>query len=439
MGVAVALDRPDVPVAPGTESASEIRIRNTGAIVDQFQLDVVGEAAPWAHVEPPQVNLMPGEEGTARLVFAPPRSSRVAAGPVAFALRVMSREDTAGSSIEEGVVSVAPYSQIVVDLVPRTSYGRFAGRHQLALDNLGNHPELVSVTASDPDRLLKLRVEPSNLSVDPGTTTFVKIKGKPKKWLWMGQGKATPFSVLVTGEESEQSTAQGAVLQQPLLPASTLRALAFLVAVAIALTALWFAFLKPTVESTAKAVAEDHTKDLVAAVEEGNALAEEANEQSAQASKDAAAAQKATQQNTTVIKDVKELKKVVSGGGSAAGAGTLSARATDFRITTSVPTGAGFEEFFFDVPDKKVLWISDIVLQNPAGDVGTLRIRRSGDVLIEFGLENFRDLDYHLIQPIRFADTDDVVVAVNCRNSAGDCTPSVYFTGRMTDEPKPQP
>lgn len=432
------MERPDAPVAPGTESASEIRIRNTGAIVDQFQLDVVGDAASWAHVEPPLVNLMPGEESTARLVFAPPRSSRVAAGPAAFALRVMSREDTAGSAIEEAVVTVAPYSQVVADLVPRTSYGRFSGRHQLALDNLGNHPELVSVTATDPDRLLKLRVEPANLSVDPGTTTFVRIKGKPKKWLWMGQGKATPFSVLVTAEDSEQTIVQGAVLQQPILPASTLKAFAFLVAVAIALTALWFAFLKPTVESTAKAVAEDHTEDLVAAVEEGNDLAEEANEQAAQAAEDAAAAQKESAKTTQNTKDVKKLQKVLSGGGTAAGAGTLdSARATDFRITTSVPAGVGFREEPFDVPDDKVLWISDIVLQNPAGDIGTLRIRRSDQVLIEFGLENFRDLDYHLIQPIRFADTDDVVVAVSCRNTTGDCTPSVYFTGRMTDEPKP--
>ena len=170
-------------------------------MVDQFELDVVGEAAAWTRVEPlPLVNLMPGEEGSAQLVFAPPRSSQLAAGPVPFALRVMSREDTAGSSIEEAVVTVGPYSQIAADLVPRTSYGKFSGKHELALDNLGNHPELASVTAFDPDRLLKLKVTPANVTIDPGTATFVKIKATPKKTFWIGPNKTIPFQVIVGGE-----------------------------------------------------------------------------------------------------------------------------------------------------------------------------------------------------------------------------------------------
>src|SRR5262245_44120460 len=90
MGVAVIMERPGAPVGPGDQSSSDVRIRNTGSIVDQFELDVVGEAATWTHVEPATVNLMPGEESTATIVFSPPRSSRVAEGPVAFALRVMS-------------------------------------------------------------------------------------------------------------------------------------------------------------------------------------------------------------------------------------------------------------------------------------------------------------------------------------------------------------
>ena len=157
MGVAVVLSHPDDAVEPGAEATTDVRIRNTGAVVDQFELDIAGDAAAWAQVEPAQMNLMPGEEGTARLVFAPPRSSQVVAGLVPYALRVMSLEDTAGSWIEEGTITVGPYSQIAADLVPRTSYGKFAGRHELALDNLGNHPELASVMATDPDLLLNLR------------------------------------------------------------------------------------------------------------------------------------------------------------------------------------------------------------------------------------------------------------------------------------------
>ncbi len=434
MGVAVVLERPEGPVSPGAETSTDIRIRNTGAVVDQFELDVVGDASSWAHVEPASVNLMPGEEGSARLVFAPPRSSQVVAGPVPFALRVMSREDTGGSSIEEAIIEVGSFSQVAADIVPRTSSGRFAGRHELALDNLGNHPELTSVTAMDPDRLLTFRVQPANLTVDPGTATFVKIKAKPKKSFWLGPNKTIPFQVMVTAEESEPTVVQGSVLQQAILPAWTFKALAFLIVIAIALAALWFAFLKPAVESTAQAVAEDHSEEMVAAAEEANEIAEQANAQAEQAAEDAAAAEKAADKST---KETKEVKEIVEDGGGTNGTATLdTARATDFRITTSSAPGSGFQQFENDVPDGKVLWISDLVLQNPAGDTGTLRILRGDDVLFEFGLENFRDLDYHLIQPVGFTDADSVVVSVACRNDSDACTPSVYFTGRMTDEPE---
>lgn len=435
MGVAVVLERPTGPVSPGAESSTDIRIRNTGAVVDQFELDVVGDAASWAHVEPQSVNLMPGEESSARLVFSPPRSSSVVAGPVPFAVRIMSREDTAGSMIEEAVVEVEAYSQIVVDLVPRTSYGRLAGRHELALDNLGNHAELASVSALDPDRLLNLRVDPANLTVEPGTATFVKVKAKPKKTFWLGPNKTIPFQVIVTSEENEQTVVQGSLLQQALLPAWTFKAVAFLIAIAIALAALWFAFLKPAVESTARAVAEDHSEEMLEAAEEANELAKQANEQAEQAAADAAAAKKASKETSETTKEIEDV--VDANGGTGGGTATLdTARATDFRITTTTAPGTGFQEFEQDVPDGKVLWVSDLVLQNPAGDTGTLRILRGDQILFEFGLENFRDLDYHLIQPVGFTDEDSVVVEVACRNDADDCTPSVYFTGRINDEPK---
>ena len=320
MGVAVVLSHPDDAVEPGAEATTDVRIRNTGAVVDQFELDIAGDAAAWAQVEPAQMNLMPGEEGTARLVFAPPRSSQVVAGLVPYALRVMSLEDTAGSWIEEGTITVGPYSQIAADLVPRTSYGKFAGRHELALDNLGNHPELASVMATDPDLLLNLRATPANLSVEPGTATFVKIKAKPKKRFWVGPNKTIPFQVMVTAEDAEPAVLQGSMLQQAILPAGLFKVIAFLIAIAIALVAIWFAFLKPAVESTARAVVEDHTEELAKAVADGNEIAEEANEQSAQAAKDAAAAQKTSEESS---KTTEEVEKLVTKDGDTTTAATL--------------------------------------------------------------------------------------------------------------------
>jgi hypothetical protein len=434
MGVAVIMDRPRAPVVPGAETTSDIRIRNTGPVVDQFELDIVGEAATWAHVEPSAVNLMPGEESTATIVFSPPRSPQLAQGPVPYALRVMSREDTGGSSIQEAVIDVAPFSQTGGELLPRTSTGSRRGRHELVLDNLGNHPELVTVTAGDPDLKLDFRLDPANPTLEPGTATFVKLTAKPKKTYLRGPNTTIPFTVVAQPASGEPVVVSGAMLQTAILPAWILKALALAVAAAVALVVLWLVVLKPTVESTARNVAEDNTQKLANAITA-------ATQQAAQAQKDAADAKKTAEQSSGTGGKNGGKNGATNGDTNQSDSqqtatGTLDpGQATDFRIVTDVPSAGGFVSKTFTPAKKTTLWISDLVLQNPAGDTGTLRIQRGSDVLMVFGLENFRDLDYHFIQPALFTADQPVVVSVDCANTVGNCSASVYFSGRSITTP----
>jgi hypothetical protein len=450
MGVAVVMSRPTEPVPPGGAASTEVRIRNTGAVVDQFELDLVGEAASWAHVEPATVNLLPGEEATARIVFQPPRTSRVAQGPAAYALRVMSREDTAGSSVQEAVVEVGPFSEVVGEMLPRTSTGRRTGRHQVALDNLGNHPELVSVAAGDPDLKLTFRIEPVNLTLEPGTATFIKVRARPKRTFWRGANVSVPFEVVATPEGAEPVRMPGAMLQQSMLPSWFFKALALAAVGAIALVALWFMVLRPAVESTATAVAKDQTEELAKAITKASKKADAAQDQSEQAQQSAKAADKSSKDaEKTATKNDERLDTAIGpdgpglnqGGPSAPASGTMDAQeARDFRVPMRVAPRQGFKDSKpVEPPGKKVLWVSDLVLQNPDGDSGTLRVQRDDDVLMVFALENFRDLDYHFIQPAKFTADDPIVVSVRCTNETGACTPSVYFSGQVLAPEKKQP
>ena len=110
MGASVTLVTPAVAVEPGQVVSIEVRVRNTGSVVDEFALDVLGDAAGWAAVEPPTLSLFPGAEGTAQAVFRPPRAASTPAGAVPFGLRARSREDAAGSAVEEGTVEVGSFT-----------------------------------------------------------------------------------------------------------------------------------------------------------------------------------------------------------------------------------------------------------------------------------------------------------------------------------------
>src|SRR5437588_3671023 len=172
MAATATLASKAVTVTPGGEAVSEVRIRNSGTVVDQFTLEVLGDASAWAIVEPSVVPLFPGAEAVARVRFRPPKSSSVLAKAIPFAVRVKSREDARASLVEEGVVEVGPFNETSAELVPRTAKGRTHGRAQLALDNRGNIRVNARLTAADPDRKLNFVITPPALSAEPGTVSF---------------------------------------------------------------------------------------------------------------------------------------------------------------------------------------------------------------------------------------------------------------------------
>lgn len=419
-------------LTPGADVAREIRVRNTGDVVDRFELDILGDAAAWTTVSPASINLLPGQESTAELRFAPPRTAKVTAGATPFALRVMSLEDTAGSVVSEASVTVAPFTTVAAELLPRTSRGSRVGRHQLAVDNLGNHPADIRILAADPDEILDFRIQPDTLTAAPGTATFVKIHAIPRKRFLKGPDKTLPFEVSVLAPDAEPVIVSGSMLQQPLVPPWLLKAVLIATAALLALFVLWQAVLKPTVSSTAREVAEEETAPLEDAVTTSQETAD-----------DAAASAEEARIAAGLAPKPKGAAGAAGGTAGSAGAGgpvgaggSAGREATDFRIAANAPPGP-LVPFTFTPPKDKLVWVSDIVLQNPRGDSGILTIRRGDTVLLEFGLENFRDVDYHLIQPARFSREEPVVIGVECRNPGGAaCTPSVYFTGYTQDAPK---
>lgn len=194
----VSILTPVVTVQPGGEGVVEVRIRNTGTVVDQFAVNLVGQASAWSRCEPPVLSLFPGAEETVRVHFAPPRSSAVTAGLIPYGVRVTCREDTEFSLVEEGSVQIGGFSSVEAKLVPRTSEGKRTANHRIEVTNTGNAVVDAEVWASDPDELLALDVEPNHLSVQPGTTAVAKVKVAAVK----GPSRTSrriPFQVHVEG------------------------------------------------------------------------------------------------------------------------------------------------------------------------------------------------------------------------------------------------
>ncbi|MFD4814936.1 hypothetical protein ACFWNS_41030, partial [Streptomyces sp. NPDC058418] len=146
MSVTASLDASTVTAEPGGETDVPLQILNSGSTVEEYRFEVVGACAAWAAVEPATLSLYPGASGTVTLRLSPPRDPSVPAGETPFGIRVVPTSDQSATVVPEGRVTVAPFTEVTSELVPRSSNGVRRGTHQLAVDNRGNAPVTVRLS-----------------------------------------------------------------------------------------------------------------------------------------------------------------------------------------------------------------------------------------------------------------------------------------------------
>ena len=409
MGVTATLLTKAASVQPGGETSCEIRIRNAGQIVDQFTLEVLGDASGWAVVEPATVSLFPGAEAVARIRFRPPKISSIPAKPIPFAVRVRSHEDARASMVEEGVVEVGPFHDTFAELVPRTTRGSRHARAQLALDNRGNIRINARLTATDPDRKLNFSIAPPGLVAEPGTATFARVRLTPRERFFTGPPKTLPYKVFVHQEGAAPIGVDGVLMQEGILPKWLIPAAVGLLALALVLAVLWLTLLQPTIQEAAKKAAAPQAAAAQAAA--------------ARAQQAAAAAGAAAGATTGATKPSAGAGSLSAGGANPLGGDAVSGHLqTDkFDAKASLllaPTGK-----------TNGYTITDLVFENPAGDFGSLQLVRvtpnkSTEVLFSIRLENFRDLDFHFVTPLFVTNGQHLQLISDKKTSA-----TVYYSG----------
>jgi hypothetical protein len=428
MGVNVTFDRASLQVQPGQQESCQVLVHNTGAVVDRVLLDVLGEARSWASADPPELSLLPGTTATARLVFHPARSSSPRAGEVPFALRVMSQEDPEGSAIVEGAVTLAPFTDIRAALVPKTSHARRRGRHRLIVENRGNAGADLELAASDEDNALEFRFRPDLVSAGPGTATFVKLRAEPRQRFVKGPSRSLPFQALVLSSDAEPVTAEGAVLQRQIMPEWLLPLVGIAMVAAGVLVALWFLVFKPEVHSAATQAVTAQTRSLVSSAAKASQAASKADQAASNANSAAGSSRAAAHPKSS-----KSPRPSVSSAPAVA-----STPVSTLMPSSVLPGKTG--TYRYKLASGQTLNVSDVLLENPAGNTGTMDIQSGGSPLFEFALADFRDLDYHFVQPLVFTATHPLEIVISCTDTGtAKCTPALSFSGTLASAAKPKP
>lgn len=218
-GVSLLLLSPEPSVLPGEEVTCEIRVINTGSVVDRVKLEVAGPAAEWATIRPEFLTLYPDRKPVnAMICFAPPRSPSIAAGAMPFSLRATSNEDPNVSSEAQGLVRVAPFSEASLELRPKCCHGRVSAKAVLIVHNEGNTPVRAVTEAKDADARLAFHFATVTSVTAPGTDSQLALRVRPRRWLWVGMPQVHLFQVEAQREGHEALRADGQMRQIPLIP-----------------------------------------------------------------------------------------------------------------------------------------------------------------------------------------------------------------------------
>jgi hypothetical protein len=403
MGAFAALEQATLAVEAGGEVAVNLEIRNTGTVVDEFSIEILGDAAAWATLDPPAVSLFPGAQGSTRITFRPPQASSTAAGAIRFGAKVSSREDPTGSTVEEGILHVGAFLAPAAELIPRTSHGSRGGRHDLAIDNRGNVRLEAALEGLDPDRLVRFDFDPPTLSVEPGVAGFARVLVKPVRRFWRGAPKTRSFQVSVLPDVAGATPVvlDGSFLQESILPPWFVKAAIGLLALLIGLVLLWVLVLKPEIRSSAAQTLED----FGFSPRPGSSAAGGGN------------GGPATPAPSGVLTETPP-----PGGGQGPVDGRL-----DTAVNAVTPTAG-------------TLFITDLVFSNPTGAGGELTLERTSptgtSALLVLRLDNFRDLDFHFVTPIAVRAGETLALVASCTAPvppapAVPCEPAVFYSGYL--------
>jgi hypothetical protein len=468
MSAVAALREPTGVLEPGGEVSCEVSVLNTGTIVDQFEIDVLGAPAAWATVEPPVLSLFPNTQQVATIRFRPPLSHEVAPGPTPFAVRVRPTNAPDFHVTEEGTVILAPFKDVSAELIPQRCEGRTRGKMHIAVDSRGNFPFSVAVLASDPAAALVFRASPPVIELRPNQAAFSKLRIVPRQHHIRGGMKQQRFTVVLDDNGTPLATLTGTYNQPPIISKWLLALLILLAALLI-----WFLLLRPAIKNTATASASAaiNGQQAATAAAQKKALAAEAAAQKATASAQALAKKEAAASGAlkTELKSLNKAETAVKAATSSAAQAiqkvdqqvaaisTTTLPATSAPLTKSldaVVAPGSLSTVTYTVPDPAggdSFQLTDFILTSLASSAGTGSQTQTGQVRIErlvpgqaaqylvvVGLTQLNQtaaLTAKFTTPIVFGEGQSLGLQVQCNPNQPACDVDMLIDGEFLSPP----
>ena len=394
----------DVDVVPGATAVITLTVANLGGSTESFALAPAGLAAGWTTIRPGYVTLFGGSEESVDVEVRPPRLPSTTAGPVALGVRIVPQATPDDVTSAETTLHIgATHDRSITTLQPALRTRRRA-TFELMLENQGNSLASCRLHLIDPSHRLDGDFDPPAVGVEPGGTALVRLKVRAAKRQWERRSRSMPFRVDADQQGADTVTAQATLVQAPVIPERLLPRLAALLLLAAALTGAWFGIVKPYIDRSAERAAEEREPvpaTTVAITTPGD--------------------DPPPPPTTTVVSVTPSVP--------------VEPRGTNFSASLPTEVARGEQQANqYTVPADSTLDVTDLLVQNPFGDQGVVRVR-VGNIALTYNLINLEGFDAvnQWVTPIRLQPGEAVTVEVTCsevgQQGAGACAPTVVVGG----------
>ena len=162
----VALEGPDMAVAPGAHVQAVLKVENTGEETDRYFIEIDGLPKGWVRVDRAEMELSAGEMGQAVVSFKPLRRSETRPGDYPFVVRVRAKSTPAETVDAPAVLSVLPFSGFGMALGSEHLVN--GERLKVFLHNQGNAPLPLDLSGADRSNALVVELSAAHVALMPG-------------------------------------------------------------------------------------------------------------------------------------------------------------------------------------------------------------------------------------------------------------------------------
>lgn len=389
MSVQVWFVNDDVSVEPGSSVKLSVAVENASDTTESYSVVPAGMTAAWLQVSRSTITVFAGSRDVVEVEVKPPALPTTSAGPTSVAVQVIAHTDNEITASAETAIEVESFDDRRITLVQPVLQARRRATFDCMVENHGNGLANCRMQLVDLTERTDGTFDPPAVGIAPGGSELVKLKVRVRGGRFRRSRRQLEFGIEGTEVGRPPAMGRGMIIQPPTVSGRALGRLALAALVVGAVVAAWFGVIRPELRDAADRAVEDSVEDLT-------------GQPPAEAAADTA---------TTV-------PLPVDAGGSVPLPPSTPTEGGDpfaFRLPVNVSIDSNRSEAF-DLPPDQRFELTDLVLQNPNGDLGRAELRRGSEVLYVWDLGSIASANEFQprVTPLPFEPGDSIVLSATC-------------------------